>query len=450
VAAAVAALLASMGASAAASMAPVYPVAGGATAGALGDGGLAGMAMIGAYDVASLPDCGFLIADGYHARVRRVWPNGVITTVAGNGRAGFGGDGGPAAAARLQYPRGVAGLPAGGFLIADEYNRRVRRVSASGTITTVAGTGVAGFSGDGGPATRARLGLPVSVAPTADGGFLVADALNGRIRRVGPDGVITTVAGTGVPGFAGDGGPATAAQIGFPVAVAALPGGGFLLADQYGENVRRVDAYGGISTVAGVGRPGMSGDGGQGRYARLDYPRGMAVAGDGSILIADQGNRRVRHVGTNGVITTLAMTGRFGGPRGVAVTPDGGALIATAHGVAFIDARLPRPAGARPCQRLLLMITAYPRRVRPHAMAAVRFVASRPGPAEVMVRRLIGRRYAMRSVVVRRVALHARRGRNRAVVPAPARPGRYRLEVRVRAVGGMHAGAMGMIRVVAR
>ena len=299
----------------------VFAVAGGSMIGGLGDGGPAGIARLGAYDVAALPDCGFLIADGYSARVRRVWPDGMITTVAGSGREGYGGDGGPAVAARLEYPRGVAALPDGGFLIADEYNRRVRRVGPEGTITTVAGNGTAGFSGDGGPATRARLGLPVAVAASADGGFLIADALNGRIRRVGPDGVITTVAGTGVPGFEGDGGPATAAQIGFPVAVSATPGGGFLLADQYGENVRRVRPDGIIETVAGVGRPGMTGDGGPGRLARLDYPRGMATAGDGSVLIADQGNQRVRRVLPDGTITTLAVTGSFGGPRGVAVMP---------------------------------------------------------------------------------------------------------------------------------
>jgi hypothetical protein len=428
----------------------VYAVAGGSIMGGLGDGGPAGMARVGAYDVAALPDCGFLVADGYSARVRRVWPDGMITTVAGNGRAGFGGDGGPAAAARLQYPRGVATLPGGGFLIADEYNRRVRRVSAEGTITTVAGTGTPGFSGDGGPATRAQLGLPVAVSATADVGFLVADALNGRIRRVDREGVIRTVAGTGIPGFAGDGGPATAAQIGFPVAVATTPGGGFLLADQYGENVRRVRPDGIIETVAGVGRPGMSGDGGPSRIARLDYPRGMATAGDGSVLIADQGNRRVRRVGPDGTISTLAMTGSFGGPRGVAVTPDGGVLAATAHGVVFIDARLPMGPGGRPCRRLLLSLTGYTRRVRMQRRLSVRFVVSRPGRVDVMVSHSRGRDYAMRSIIVRRVSMHARRGANRIALRAPARPGRYRIEVRATTMTGQHAGVTGVMRVVRR
>ena len=153
-------------------------------------------------------------------------------------------------------------LAGGGYLVTDQSNERVRRVGADGTITTVAGNGTAGFSGDGGPATAAQLDTPNGVAATPDGGLLIADSNSHRVRRVAADGTITTVAGTGVPGFSGDNGPATAAQLNFPDSVAVLPDGGFLIADNDNNRVRRVAADGTISTVAGIGTAGAGGDGG--------------------------------------------------------------------------------------------------------------------------------------------------------------------------------------------
>src|SRR5262252_8393097 len=149
-----------------------------------------------------------------------------ISTVAGSDDfGGFSGDGGPATAAALNNPTGVAVTPDGGYLIADASNARVRQVSPTGTITTVAGNGSYGFSGDGGPATAAGLRAPLGVTAMPDGGFLIADAGAADIRRVSPTGTITTVAGTGTPGFSGDGGPASAAQLYAPSGVAAMPDG---------------------------------------------------------------------------------------------------------------------------------------------------------------------------------------------------------------------------------
>jgi hypothetical protein len=184
-----------------------------------------------------------------NARIRRVAPDGTITTVAGGG-AGSPGDGGPATGAQLFKPSGIALTPDGGYLIADTYNNRVRKVSFDGTITTVAGTGAAGLSGDGGPATTATLDHPARVALTPDGGFVIADALNARLRRVAPDGTITTVAGT-TSGFGGDGGPATDAQLNDPLGTAVTASGDYLVADAGNHRIRLVDADPPAPTLTG-------------------------------------------------------------------------------------------------------------------------------------------------------------------------------------------------------
>jgi hypothetical protein len=217
--------------------------------------------------------------------------------VAGNGTRGFSGDGGPATAAEIFDPNGVAVMPDGGFLIADG-DYVVRRVFPDGTITTVAGTGTPGFSGDGGPATEAHLNLPYSVAVTADGGFLIADAGNRRVRRVSPTGIITTVAGTGVQGSAGDGGAATAAQLNDPTGVATTPDGGILIADFFGNRVRWVSPTGVITTVAGTGNLAVfrDGDGGPATAANIDMPFGVAVTPSGGFVFSEEGNAAVRLV----------------------------------------------------------------------------------------------------------------------------------------------------------
>ena len=191
--------------------------------------------------IAVLPDGSFVFAEPFFPSVRRVAADGRITTVAGTAAPGFSGDGGPATSAQLNLVHGVALLPDGSMVLADTSNHRIRRVSPNGTITTVAGTGTFGFSGDGGPATAAQIAAPRGIASLADGTILFPDSGNHRVRRISPAGVITTVAGTGTPGSLGDGGPASAAQLNLPFGVSPLADGGFLIADAGNSRIRRVD-----------------------------------------------------------------------------------------------------------------------------------------------------------------------------------------------------------------
>jgi NHL repeat len=327
-----------------------------------GDGGPAKAAFLNLpYGVAATPDGGYVVSMMNWNKVRRVSPDGTITTIAGTNLNGFSGDGGPATSAQLNMPMGVAVQPDGGLLIADSNNHRIRRVSPAGTITTVAGTGEEGFSGDGGRAGAAKLDLPVDVAATRDGGFLIADYGNNRIRRVSASGTITTAAGTGAEGFSGDGGPATAARMGYPNGVSATADGGFLIADYEYNRVRRVSPTGTIETVAGSGglaQGGFSGDGGPATGAKLDSVSDAVETPDGGLLIVDTGNNRIRRVSPAGTITTVAgnvgFPGSFSGdgglatlaglkgPDSVAVTASGGFLITDTSNnrVRFVDADL--------------------------------------------------------------------------------------------------------------
>jgi hypothetical protein len=292
--------------------------------------------------VAVTADAGFLIADSFNNVVRKVSSAGVITRVAGTGTQGKSGDDGPATDADLSFPQGVAATADGGFLIADTDNSVVRKVSSTGVITRVAGTGARGNTGDDGPATAAELNVPAGVAVTADGGFLIADTFNNVVRKVSSAGVITRVAGTGTAGKSGDDGPATDAGLNEPAGVAVTADGGFLIADSFNNVVRKVSSAGVITRVAGTGTQGNSGDDGPATDADLSFPQGVAVTADGGFLIADHGNSVVRKVSSAGVITRVAGTGTAGksgddgpatdaelnGPAGVAVTADGGFLIA--------------------------------------------------------------------------------------------------------------------------
>lgn len=242
----------------------------------------------------------------------------IITTLAGNGIASGSGDSGPALQATLNLPAGVAVDTAGNVYVADSANHRIRRVAPDGIITTVVGTGEAGDDGDGGPARDARLRRPLGVAVGADGTLFVADTYNHRIRMVAADGTITTVAGTGEPGFAGDGGPGAAALLAYPTGIAVGAGGALYIADTGNHRVRRLAADGAITTVAGTGAAGFNGDGGPATLARLNSPRGVAVAADGTLYIVDRENRRIRMVDADGLITTVAGNGSsgFNGDRG--------------------------------------------------------------------------------------------------------------------------------------
>ena len=293
---------------AAASAATITNVAGTGEAGYAGDGGPATAAkFVGPRGVAPMPSGGFLVADRQDHRVRYVGPDGIITTVAGNGTEGGSGDGGPATQAQLGDPIAVSSTGDGGFLIADELNR-IRRVAPDGIITTVAGTGTRGGTGDGTPATGAALNNPSGVAAEPDGGFLIADLANSKIRRVDPSGIIHTVAGGG-NADPGDGGPATDARLHGPVSVELTADGGFLVVERDIQRVRKVAADGTISTVAGNGTVGFSGDGGLATSAQLHTPTVAWPTADGGFLILDRDNSRVRKVSPTGIIDTVAGGG---------------------------------------------------------------------------------------------------------------------------------------------
>jgi len=249
-------------------------------------------------DVAVQADGGILIADTGNNRIRRIAPNGIISTVAGSA-PGLAGDGGPAAAALLNAPHGLTPLAGGGYLVADTGNARIRSVSAGGVISTVAGTS-RGFGGDGGPATAAQLDDPHSVSLPAGGGMLIADTANGRIRRVAPDGTISTVAGGGT-GRIDTGVPALRARLGGPAEVVPLSNGGFLMADALSDRLRRVTPLGTIVTVAGE-RRALAGDGGPASLASLDSPSSLTAASGGAFLIGDTGNARVRRLSELGTL----------------------------------------------------------------------------------------------------------------------------------------------------
>ncbi|MBW2630983.1 MAG: hypothetical protein JRC90_04325 [Deltaproteobacteria bacterium] len=276
-----------------------------------GDGGPATEAALKYPERVTVDSSGNLyIADSGNYRVRRVDTSGIITTVAGNGWYGYYGDDGPATEAGF-HPIGVAVDSSGNLYIADYNNHRIRRVDANGIITTVAGTGERSYSGDGGLATRAELSSPRGVAVDSSGNLYIADQSNYRVRKVDTNGIITTVAGDGVYGYSGDGGPATEAKLDAPMDVTVDSLGNLYIADQINNRIRRVDTSGIITTVAGTGEYGYSGDGGLATEARLCYPADVTVDSLGNLYIVG-GNQCVRRVDTSGIITTVAGDGVYG------------------------------------------------------------------------------------------------------------------------------------------
>ena len=237
---------------------------------------------------------------------------GIISTVAGNGTAGFSGDGGPATSASLHSPCGVVLDAAGNVYFTDYFNYRIRKITTGGVISTVAGNGTAAFSGDGGPATSASLNGPDGLALDAAGNLYFSDDVNERIRKVSTAGIISTVAGSGATGFSGDGGPAISASLHSPAGVAVDTAGNLYFADIENNRIRKVAPSGIISTVAGNGTGGFSGDGGPATGASLDHPEGVAVDAVGNVYVADSEGCRIRKVNTSGIITTAAGNGVFG------------------------------------------------------------------------------------------------------------------------------------------
>jgi trimeric autotransporter adhesin len=310
----------------------ISTVAGSGASGFGGDNGPAtGAQLMLPQGVATDSSGRLFIADSSNNRIRKV-ANSVITTVAGNGTDGYSGDGGLATAAQLHAPLGIAFDPARNVYIADY--AAIRRVThepliSSGVISTVAGTGSPGYSGDGGPATSVRV-QPGGIAVDTSGDVYFTEVDGNRVHKVS-NGVITTIAGNGARGYSGDNGPATGAQLAGPRGIAVDSAGNVYVSDTENSRIRMI-SNGVITTVAGNGTAGYSGDGGPATSAQLSSPRGLAISSAGNLYVADSFNQRVRMV-SDGTITTVAGNGSYGysGDYG----PATGAQLFYPHGVAL-------------------------------------------------------------------------------------------------------------------
>ena len=311
----------------------IQTVAGTSNFGFGGDGGLGVTAQLNSPARVAVDGSGNLyIADTRNSRIRKLTAAGIISTVAGNGTYGFSGDGGLATKAQISFPLGVAVDSAGNVYIADFNNCRVRKVTPQGTISTVAGHYCSGPDpGDGGQATEAKIDAPNDVAVDAAGNLYVAESGHARIRKVTPAGIISTVAGNGTEGSTGDGGPAVKAQIESPRTVTVDSAGNIYTCRQRRGGIRRIAPDGTISTVAGSGYEGYYGDGGPAINASFNWPDGLAVDARGNLFIADSYNHRIRQVSPDGVIKTIA-----GGTERAGYSGDGAAAL---------DAQLSGPTG---------------------------------------------------------------------------------------------------------
>ena len=275
----------------------IVTIAGNGTAGYNGDGIAGTTAALNDPNGVAVDSSGIVyVADRLNYRIRKVSPAGIITTIAGNGTIGYTGDNAAATAATLSYPRGITVDAHGNIYIADQGNNCIRKIDPGGIITTIAGTGTGGYNGDGIAATAAQLFNPYGVAVDTSGAIYIADVDNSRIRKIATGGIISTIAGTGVSGFAGDGGPATGAQLSEPIGVAVDALGNVFIADDYNSRIREVNVSGTIGTIAGTATSGYNGDGILDTTAELNNPTGVAVSSTGFIYIADYNNNRIRYM----------------------------------------------------------------------------------------------------------------------------------------------------------
>jgi trimeric autotransporter adhesin len=289
----------------------ISTIAGNGAYGYSGDGSAATAAKLNAPEAVAVDDSGKVyIADKLNNVIRRIDLAGTITTIAGNGSGlwGYSGDGGAATAALLLQPSGIAVDALKNIYVADYGNNVIRKIAASGVISTVAGTNAAGYSGDGGPAIFAKLSGPTAVAADASGNLYIADQNNNRIRKITASGIISTIAGNGTGGFSGDGGMAISAKLNVPSGVAIDAAGNMYIADQANNRIRMVTVSGIISTFAGNGTAGYTGDGGAAIAAQFNYPENVAVDDSSNVYIADGNNNVVRKVDRYGIITTAAGT----------------------------------------------------------------------------------------------------------------------------------------------
>ena len=310
----------------------------------LGDGGPATNAsLIGPYDVALDGKGNYYITDGSHDRIRKVDAAGTITTVAGSGMTGYNGDSIPATTAMLDRPIGLLVDHQGNIYFSDAFSHRVRKVDTAGVITTVAGNGNTVYNGDNIPAVSAAINDPHFLAVDDSGNLFIAEYDGHRLRKVNASGIITTIAGTGIGGYSGDGGQATAASINMPFGIV-VDSGSIIFSDAQEDVVRKVDASGIITTIAGSPLATALGDGGPATAAMLNGPTGLALDAVGNLYIADGSLYRVRRVDRyTHIITTIAGNGvlGFSGDGGPAinaqVTQPGGMAFDTSGNMYIAD-----------------------------------------------------------------------------------------------------------------
>jgi len=286
----------------------------GGVAGYSGDGGPANLCRL--YEPGSIcidNEGNIFISDYGNNVIRKVASSGIITTFAGTGGEGYSGDGGQATNAQFKSPTGVATDDDGNIFIADHVNNVVRKISSSGIITTIAGTGVSGYSGDGGPAIAAKLSLPYAIVVDNSGNIIFSEIGNYIVRKVDASGIISTIAGNGTFGDSGEGGPATAAQLKYPGFMAIHPKTGELyIPVDANKKVMKVSHDGIITTVAGNGTYAYNGDGGPATAASMKAPNAVCFDTAGNLYIGDNYAYTIRKVNTSGIISTIAGTGTMG------------------------------------------------------------------------------------------------------------------------------------------
>jgi sugar lactone lactonase YvrE len=300
----------------------ITTIAGTNTAGYNGDGGNStGSELNDPYGLTFDLGGNLYIVDVNNNRIRKINSIGIMTTLIGNGTQGYSGDGGYASAAEINHPGGLAFDALGNFYISDTRNNCIRMVNTNGTISTFAGNGTAGFSGDGGYASVAELNNPSGLTFDLSGSLYIADYNNNRIRKIDTEGIINTIAGNGISGYSGDGGAASMAELNFPSELAFDEANNLYIADTWNNRIRMINTLGSIRTIVGNGTQGYSGDGGGANLAELNLPCGIVFDWIGNLYIADYNNNRIRKVNTSGIISTVVGNGAQG------YSGDGGSAI---------------------------------------------------------------------------------------------------------------------------